>query len=316
MLVTMHCLFICDQGDRQTHSDYDGHSEILECVLYRTDSECGIMVHRDARSMIDVHNHLLSGFDDGSREWAETLAMCRIAVQDGIKIIVATPHSLNGDYISDPLQVTDAVDRLNRDLEIRKLPLKILPGMEVRIVPELIELATQGKILTLGRGRFLLVEFHPAHVPSGFHNLVEQARDAGYGIVLGHPEKNFGVLHDPDFLTQLLRRFTEWELLIQISADSVTGEAGSLYRKMARHLLKHGMVHIIASDAHSSRFRLPKLSAAVDITAKLVGTEKARQLVWDIPRAVLRGLGFPQYESPREPGRWWQSLWPFRNKGG
>lgn len=263
--------------------------------------------------MIDLHNHLLSGFDDGAREWAETLAMCRIAVQDGIEVIVATPHSMNGDYAADPREVVAAVDRLNGDLEIRKLPLKVVPGMEVRIVPEIVELAMQEKILALGRGRFILVEFHPAHVPSGFHNLVEHAREAGYGIVLCHPEKNLGIQLDLDYVTQLLQKFTEWELLIQISADSLTGEAGSVSQKTARNMLKNGLVHIIASDAHSSEFRIPKLSPAVEIASTLVGREKARQLVWDIPKAVLRGLGFPEYEGPRAPARWWQSLWPFRS---
>lgn len=266
----------------------------------------------DAESMIDLHNHLLSGFDDGSREWAETLAMCRIAVQDGIRIIVATPHSMNGDYTADPQQVTAAVDKLNRDLATRKLPLSVVPGMEVRIVPELVELAIQGKILTLGRGRFLLVEFHPAHIPSGFHNLVEHARDKGYGIVLCHPEKNLGIQYDSDYLPQLMKRFTDWELLIQISADSLTGDAGPVSLRTARNLLKSGLAHIIASDAHSSEFRSPRLSPAVEIASTLVGPEKARQLVWDIPKAVLQGLGFPQYEEPPPPARWWRSLWPFR----
>ncbi len=262
--------------------------------------------------MIDLHNHLLSGFDDGSREWAETLAMCRIAVQDGIRTIVATPHSMNGIHVADPQQVVAAVKRLNADLAIRRLPLKILPGMEVRIVPELVDLALQEKILTLGSGSFLLVEFHPAHIPSGFHNLVEQAKRKGYGIVLCHPEKNLGIQYDSEYLVDLLKRFTEWELLTQISADSVTGDAGPVSLKTARNLLKQGLVHIIASDAHSSEFRTPRLSPAVEMASRLVGEKKARQMVLDIPKAVLRGLGFPQYEEPKVAGRWWQSLWPFR----
>ena len=263
--------------------------------------------------MIDLHNHLLSGFDDGAREHAETLAMCRIAVQDGIRTIVATPHSMNGSHVADPQQVVAAVERLNADLAVRKLPVKILPGMEVRIVPELIELAQEEKILTLGRGKFLLVEFHPAHIPSGFHNLVEQAKRKDYGIVLCHPEKNLGIQYDSEYLVGLLKRFTEWELLIQISADSMTGDAGPVSLKTARNLLKQGVVHIIASDAHSSEFRTPKLSAAVEMASRLVGEEKARQMVQDIPKAVLKGLGFPEYEKPRVARRWWHSLWPFRS---
>lgn len=261
--------------------------------------------------MIDLHNHLLAGFDDGSRQWAETLAMCRIAVQDGIRIIVATPHSFNEDFTADPEQVVTAVRILNGDLETRRLPLTVLPGMEVRVVPELVELAQAGRILPLGNGRHILVELHAAHIPAGFVNLVEQARQAGYGIILCHPEKNLGIQQDDRFVQELVRRFTDWEFLIQISADSLTGEAGPVCAKSARSLLKNGLVHIIASDAHSSEYRTPRLTPAVEIASHLIGKENARRMVWDIPRAVLSGLGFPRCSTPLRQKRWWHALWPF-----
>ena len=43
--------------------------------------------------MIDIHSHILPGIDDGSKSWDMTLAMCRLAVQDGITHIVTTPHA-------------------------------------------------------------------------------------------------------------------------------------------------------------------------------------------------------------------------------
>ena len=43
--------------------------------------------------MIDIHSHILPGIDDGSKSWDMTLAMYRLAVQDGITHIVTTPHA-------------------------------------------------------------------------------------------------------------------------------------------------------------------------------------------------------------------------------
>jgi protein-tyrosine phosphatase len=46
--------------------------------------------------MIDLHCHILPHLDDGPETLQETLEMCRMAVEDGITTIVATPHQQNG----------------------------------------------------------------------------------------------------------------------------------------------------------------------------------------------------------------------------
>jgi protein-tyrosine phosphatase len=43
--------------------------------------------------MVDIHCHILPGIDDGSKSWEMTAEMCRLAIEDGITHIVATPHS-------------------------------------------------------------------------------------------------------------------------------------------------------------------------------------------------------------------------------
>src|SRR6267378_2562594 len=42
--------------------------------------------------MLDVHCHILPGVDDGPATVAESLAMARLCVADGITHITATPH--------------------------------------------------------------------------------------------------------------------------------------------------------------------------------------------------------------------------------
>jgi tyrosine-protein phosphatase YwqE len=49
--------------------------------------------------LIDIHSHILPGLDDGARTWEESLQMARMAVEDGIKIMVATPHLYGGRSI-------------------------------------------------------------------------------------------------------------------------------------------------------------------------------------------------------------------------
>jgi protein-tyrosine phosphatase len=255
--------------------------------------------------MIDLHNHLLPGLDDGSRDMAEALTMCRVAVQDGIRTIVATPHLSDDPSVLDAEKIKATVGELNRRLASKGLPLEILPGMEVRIDQDIPELVADGKILPLNGGRYVLIEFHPGQIPVGFDNLVKELVISGHGAILGHPERNFAVQQNPEYIYRILSRLKEGELLIQVSADSLTGLAGPEALNTARVLLKNHLVHVIASDAHSPFLRSPRLSEAVIVAASLVGTEKARQMVWEVPLAVVHGQGHPQFCRPRTTTRWW-----------
>ncbi len=42
--------------------------------------------------MIDLHNHLLPGIDDGPADLPTALDMARMAVANGISHVVCTPH--------------------------------------------------------------------------------------------------------------------------------------------------------------------------------------------------------------------------------
>jgi len=256
--------------------------------------------------MIDLHNHLLAGLDDGASDPVETLEMCRIAAKDGIRVIVATPHSCTGDFMTEPETVLNMVGNLNSRLKTEGLDLKVLPGMEIRVVPELPELLTFGKLMPLNLGKYLLLEFQHAHVPAGFHRLIDLLKQKGYSIVLGHPEKNLRIQEDDRYLPKLMESLGPWDLILQISADSLTGDAGKPAYKTACNLMKKGLVNVIATDAHSPKLRPPLISKALAEATRLVGEARALQMVRDIPKAILKGLGFPQPVDVASPLPWWK----------
>jgi len=256
--------------------------------------------------MIDTHCHLLDGIDDGPQEREQTLEMCRIARQDGIRGIVATPHSLDGRFRNDPEVIKDLVAGLNDELTGMGVDVTVFPGMEARITADLLQSLVTGQILPLNEGMYVLMEFHPFHIPAGFPNLVRRFLDAGYRIILTHPEKNFAVQSDPAYVFRLVTCFEPWELLVQITADSLTGQNGFRAARTARALLKCGLVHLMATDAHSPIARPPRLANAVTRAARLIGEERASLLVRDIPEAVLTGKSFPLEWEPKEPKRWWK----------
>ena len=57
----------------------------------------------------------------------------------------------------------------------------------------------------------------------------------------------------------------------------------------AREFLERGWVSVLASDAHDTADRPPRIAPGRDAAAKIVGEEEARRLTQDTPLRIVRG---------------------------
>jgi len=99
--------------------------------------------------MIDIHAHILPSLDDGPETIEESIELCKVAANDGIKAIVATPHSKDGAYETKSVDILKAVDELNLKLKENQIDIEILPGAEVHISEGLVENIKSGDVLTI-----------------------------------------------------------------------------------------------------------------------------------------------------------------------
>jgi len=264
--------------------------------------------------MIDLHTHIIPGVDDGVESDEQALAFARIAVEDGIRTVVATPHCNEGSWFNDRDTVLAGVERLRALLLREGIPLRVEPGAEVRLCPELVERVGDGRAPTLGdNGKTLLLELSLTQHPVGLDNVVFQLRLAGIEVLFAHPER---IRHFQDDV----RRYEELVRLGaygQITAGSIVGVFGSAIREFSEELLRKGLVHVLASDAHDLRARAPRLSAARAAVARLVGEARAGAMCEEVPRALLEGRA-PQIppsvdEAPPRRGTLFSRL--FRRRG-
>jgi protein-tyrosine phosphatase len=231
--------------------------------------------------MIDLHCHILPAMDDGADSKEESLAMARLAAADGIRTIVATPHVKHD--IPDPARIHAEVTILNRRLEEQDIPLEVVSGGDVSaLLP--VEVVRN---YTVNGTDFILLEFPHSHLPHQAEEILFQWQLAGLRPIITHPERNPSILRDPGHLARLI----DAGALVQVTGGSLTGQFGIDVRNCACHLVAAGMVHFLASDGHSSRYRRPELSAAVRMAADMIGDHAARTLVEDNPAAVLSGRG-------------------------
>ncbi|MCU0594280.1 MAG: hypothetical protein MUC98_02295 [Desulfobacterota bacterium] len=237
--------------------------------------------------MIDLHCHILPGLDDGSSSAEESLAMARLALEDGIHTIVATPHTSDGVYDVPLAEIIRSVGSFRELLRSSGLALKICVGADIHLCPGMTEKIRKGELGTLNdTGKYVLLELPPQTLPSGVREEIFSLKMAGITPIITHPERHPAILRDMN----LLYDFIVMGALSQITAMSLTGEFGQGVRGCSQELLKHRLVHVIATDAHSAENRPPLLSRAAHEAAELTGSDSlAASLVEGLPAKILAG---------------------------
>lgn len=255
---------------------------------------------------VDIHCHLLPGIDDGASDLEESLAMARLAAADGIGTIVVTPHQLGAYRANRGDTIRRRTAELNERLRAERIPLHLLPGADVRIEPDMVELVRHGEVLSLGdRGRHVLLELpHELYMP--LEPLLAELARAKLTGILSHPERNQGLLADP----RPIARLVDAGCLMQVTAGSLLGTFGQGSQKLSELLLAQGLVHFLSSDAHGPKSRRPLLASAFERAAQLTDWQTARDLCCRNPALVAEGKAVPagKRPAPRRPPR---KRWPW-----
>jgi protein-tyrosine phosphatase len=239
--------------------------------------------------VIDIHCHILPEVDDGPKSWETAESMCRMAAQDGIEHMVATPHA-NDRYFYDREYLAGLLQNLQQ--RIGATP-KLSLGCDFHLSLENMQSALVApEKYCIGGSRYLLVEFSNFGIPVQIDEWLGRMVERGTRPILTHPERN-------PILQQTGERVLQWVELgcaVQITASALTGSWGAKTRETAHWLLKEKAVHFLATDAHDTVRRPPVLSEARKIVAKQFGDGLADALVERNPRAVVNDQPLPDFD--------------------
>jgi protein-tyrosine phosphatase len=241
--------------------------------------------------VIDIHCHLLPEVDDGPKSWDVAVEMCRVAAADGITHSVATPHA-NDRYAYDRVYMTGLLDQLRQRVGPS---LQLTMGCDFHLSYENLErVLVQPHNYTIGDTNYLLVELSNYSVPIQLSDCFVRLGDRGLTPILTHPERN-------PILQQSPQRVLEWAeqgCLVQVTASALTGSWGERPEIVARWLLDRSAVHVLSTDAHDTKRRIPVLSEARDVAEEIVGAEYADALVEGNPGAIVAGKPIPYCPKP------------------
>ena len=287
--------------------------------------------------MIDLHNHILYG-QDGAQTLEESVEMCRIGYQDGIRTIVATPHILPGIYENDRSTILSQIAELNNALA--KFRVQSSPacrtGREFRSKDVDASTRSRDPIAQFlndakSPGPLSGIKILPGadvHFSSDLLERLERkevvtVNDQGRYLMVEFESQGIPYMAEETLFRMLTRgivpiishpernmeigkkpkRYYEMVrmgCLGQVTAMSLTGEFGTEIKRSAEKLLARRLIHIIASDAHSPDRRPPVLSTGLKAAEKIVGKEEARKMVTEYPEAIIEGRR-PDVPEPLSP---------------
>jgi protein-tyrosine phosphatase len=242
-------------------------------------------------TLIDLHSHILPGLDDGASTWEDSLEMARLAVEDGIRTMVASPHlykSRKADRgkINLKAEVLAKINEFKEKLLAEGIDLEILPGCDFPLSYESLQLLDDDQVLTINDGnRYLLLEFPDASLPPASEDICFRLQSKGITPIITHPERHF-IFHE---MPRKLQRLLDLGCLAQVTASSLTGGFGRSVARVAREMMRQGYFKILATDAHDTRKRPPLLRQALEKASSIVGQEQALAMVTSIPEKIIRG---------------------------
>lgn len=201
--------------------------------------------------MVDIHSHIIPGVDDGPSHIVEFIDMANAAVSNGITVLIATPHHLDGVYHNPREKIVTAVEQYQKYLHNEGINLSIHPGQELRLRLDMFKLFETEVLTLMDKGKYLLLELPSGEVPLFIFHTIYELRLKGIVPIIVHPERNKGIEEEPNLLYELIRE----GVLVQVTAGSILGNFGKRARTLSEKLIEHHLVHFIASDAHNCSSR-------------------------------------------------------------
>jgi protein-tyrosine phosphatase len=233
------------------------------------------------RGFIDIHCHVAPGLDDGPSNLAEAAELAQAAYRAGTLAMIATPHrSLRYEWSAQAL--SQGLRRLEDQLPAG---LAVFGGCELELSDEAwASFERCPSRYCLNHSRYVLVEPARAASTRGYEIVLARLRGRGFVPIVAHAERCRWLLRRAD----LLADWVGLGCLLQITGGAICGRNGRSAHAAAIELLRAGLVHFVASDAHDVMRRGPDLRPAYRAVSELAGVGQAARLFTHNPLRVLR----------------------------
>lgn len=211
--------------------------------------------------LIDLHQHVVYGVDDGPKTLQESLALLKLAEQNGITHIVATSHASPAEWAFPKRDYLNHVKELRQACQANHIHVQLYYGCEIFYAESAVRQLQQMTIPTLAGSRYVLVEFHPKEKLDTICQAAQQFYSNGFRPIIAHCERYPALFRHMDVIEDLKN---DLGVSFQINASTIIFDMPRKERKFRDTMLDRGLVDFVASDAHSCEHRPPRLKQAYE----------------------------------------------------
>ncbi len=234
--------------------------------------------------MIDIHNHLLYGIDDGSRSLDESLSALKSMYEVGFTDIILTPHYINDSRYSSPAKNNyKLLKELKKELKRDNVNINLYLGNEIFMDDDIYSLLEEGKIYSLNGTSYLLIELPMSGEYPSYIEIFKDLIDKGCHVVLAHPERYFSFQEDYKKIDEVLKA----GVLLQSNFGSIIGKYGHEAERLVKKLIKEKKISFLASDSHHKKHDYSEFDQAKKEVLKLISNEEFDKLTRINPSKLI-----------------------------
>ncbi len=216
--------------------------------LFRKEEEVPPSALTDYSAMVvDFHNHVLFGIDDGAKSIEDSMLMLRNFEALGVKKVIASPHSMADGYINSNEKILQVRDEVREAIHKNGINIQFDAAAEYYMDELFMQKIEQRDLLTVAKN-YVLMELSYLSKPNNTGEVIYKLQVAGYNLILAHPER-YPYYYEDSFADY--RDFKDRGVYFQINLGSLVGKYGGQARYTAEKMIDEGMVEFVSSDLHS-----------------------------------------------------------------
>ena len=233
--------------------------------------------------MIDIHNHLLFGIDDGAKTIDESIDILKDMEKVGYKSIILTPHYIKDSNYSIPASENyKRLKVLKEALKENNININLYLGNEIYIDENIYELLMNREVYSLNGTNFILIELPISGEYENYQEIIDFLIHKGCNVILAHPEryisfqKNFNKIYELE----------KMGVYFQSNIDSLIGRYGEEAEKTIKRLLKEKKISFLATDIHHKKHDYGVWKTAKEVALKYI-SEKEYEILTNINPSKL-----------------------------
>ncbi|MBQ3475388.1 MAG: hypothetical protein IJH20_04395 [Bacilli bacterium] len=235
--------------------------------------------------MIDIHNHMIYGVDDGSKSIEESIDILRDLYNNGVSDVILTPHFIpETKYVSPKLNNIVKFKKIKEELKSNNININLYLGNEIYIDKNIYNYIKTNQMCSLNNTEYILVELPMSGEYEDYQDIFYNLIDIGFTVILAHPERYRSVQGDFNKIYEL----KDQGILFQCNIGSLVGEYGNEAKKVIKRLLKEHLVSFIGTDIHKKKNDYSYINKSINKMKKYISDDELQDILVNNARKIIK----------------------------